>query len=124
MIQILVVFLIFLNISNFLINNFDNAIITLRLIDSNKHLSSTLNVIVKSLLNKDTDITSTKNKYPFLFQYFDDKALKLLRTGEYPYDYVDENLKNKLKGKELPDIKYFHSSLANTKCSSGNYSYA
>ena len=34
---------------------------------------------------------------------------------------MDENWKNKLKGKESPDIKYFDSSLANTKCSSGDY---
>ena len=37
---------------------------------------------------------------------------------------MDENWKNKLKEKELPDIKYFHSSVANTKCSSSDYSYA
>ena len=108
----------------FSINIFDNTIITLRLIDSYKHLSSSLDAIVKSLLNKDTDINSIKNKFPFLFQYFDDKALKLLRKGAYPYDYMDENWKNKLKQKELPNIKYFHSILADTKCSSSDYSYA
>ena len=108
----------------FSINIFDNTIITLRLIDSYKHLSSSLDAIVKSLLNKDTDINSIKNKFPFLFQYFDDKALKLLRKGAYPYDYMNENWKNKLKQKELPNIKYFHSILADAKCSSSDYSYA
>ena len=108
----------------FSINNFDNAIITLRFIDSYKYLPSFLDAIVKSLLNTYTDINSIKNKPPFLFQYFDDKALKLLRKGVYPCDYMDENWKNKLKDKDLPDIKYFQSSVANTKCSSSDYSCA
>ena len=98
--------------------------ITLRFIESYKHLSSSLDVLVKSLLNKDKDIDLIKNKLPSLFQYFDDKALKLLRKGVYPYDYMDEDWENKLKEKELPDIKYFHSSLTNTKCSIDDYSYA
>ena len=37
---------------------------------------------------------------------------------------MDEDWKNKLKEKELPDIQYFHSSLTNTKCSIDDYSYA
>ena len=53
----------------FLINTFDNTTINLRFIDSYKHLSTSLDVIVKSLLNKDTDINSIKNKFPFLFHY-------------------------------------------------------
>ena len=36
---------------------------------------------------------------------------------------MDGDRKNKLKGKELPDIKYFHSSLSNTKCSIDDYNY-
>ena len=36
---------------------------------------------------------------------------------------MDGGWKNKLKGKELPDIKYFHSSLSNTKCSIDDYNY-
>ena len=46
----------------------------LRFIDSYKHLSSSLDVLVKSLLNKETDIALIKNKFPSLFQYFHDKA--------------------------------------------------
>ena len=108
----------------FSINNFDNTSITLRFVDSYKHLSSCLDVLVKSLLNKERDIDLIKNKSPSLFQYFDDKALTLLRKGVFLCDYMDENWKNKLKEKELPDIKYFHNSLTNTKCSSSDYSYA
>ena len=37
---------------------------------------------------------------------------------------MDENWENKLKEKELPDIKYIHSSLNNTKCSTDDYHYA
>ena len=85
----------------FSINNFNNTIITLRFIDSYRHLSSSLDVLVKSVLNKETDINLIKNKFLSLFQYFDDKALKLLRKGVYPYDYMDVNWKNKLKEKEL-----------------------
>ena len=85
----------------FSINNFNNTIITLRFIDSYRHLSSSLDVLVKSVLSKETDINLIKNKFLSLFQYFDDKALKLLRKGLYPYDYMDVNWKNKLKEKEL-----------------------
>ena len=56
-----------------------------------------------------------------MFQYFDDKAFKLLRKGVNPYDFMDEDWKNKLKEKELPNIKYFHSSLSNTECSIDDY---
>ena len=38
------------------INIFDNTIINLRFVDSYKHLTSPLDGIVKSLLNKDADI--------------------------------------------------------------------
>ena len=85
----------------FSINNFNNTIITSRFIDSYRHLSSSLDVLVKSVLSKETDINLIKNKFLSLFQYFDDKALKLLRKGVYPYDYMDVNWKNKLKEKEL-----------------------
>ena len=59
-----------------------------------------------------------------MFQYFDDKAFKLLRKGVNPYDSMAEDWKNKLKEKELPNIKYFHSSLSNTNCSIDDYAYA
>ena len=105
------------------INNVGNTIINLRFIDSYKHLTSPLDAIVKILLNKDTDISSTKNNFPSLFQYFGNKTLKLLTKGVYPYDYMDEDWENKLKEKQLPDIEYFHSSLSNTKCSNDDYNY-
>ena len=106
------------------INNVGNTTINWRFIVWYKHLTSPLDAIVKSLLNKDTDISSIKNKFPSLFQYFGDETLKLLRKGIYPYDYMDEDWENKLKEKELPDIEYFHSSLSNTKCSTDDYKYA
>ena len=108
----------------FSINNFGNTIINLRFVDSYNHLTSPLDGSVKSLLNKDTDINSIKNKFPSLFQYFGDKALKLLRKRVYPYDYMDEEWENKLKEKELLGIEYFHSSLSNAKCSIDDYNYA
>ena len=108
----------------FSINSFDNTTINLRFIDSYTHLSTSLDGIVKSLLNKDTDINSIKKRFPFLFQYFHDKSLKLLRKGVYPYDYIDENWENKLKEKDLPNTEYFHSSLSHTKCSIKDYNYA
>ena len=66
----------------------------MRFIDSYKHLIFPLDGLLKSLLNKDTDVNSIKNKFPSLFQYFDDRALKLLRKGVFPYDYMDEDWKN------------------------------
>ena len=50
--------------------------------------------------------------------------MKLLRKGVYHYDYMAEDWENKLKEKELLDIKYFYSSLNNTKCSVDDYNYA
>ena len=41
-------------------------------------------LLLMELLNKDTNINSMKNKFPSLFQYFGDKALKLLGKGVYP----------------------------------------
>ena len=37
---------------------------------------------------------------------------------------MDEDWANKLKEKNLTDIKYFHSSLKNTECSDDDYNYA
>ena len=78
----------------FSINNFDNTAISLRFIDSYEHLTYRLDGLIKSLLNKDADANSIKNKFPSLSQYFDDKALKLLRKGVYSFDFVDENWKD------------------------------
>ena len=64
-----------------------------------------------------------KSKFSSLFQYFKDDAKKLSRKGVFPYDYMDEDLKNKLK-KKLPNIKYFNSNLSNTKYSNDDCDYA
>ena len=66
-----------------------------------------------------------RNKFSTLFEYYDDKqALKLLRKGVYPYDYMNKDWQKRLKEKELPDTKYFYSSLSNTKCSNEDCKYA
>ena len=65
----------------FSINNLENTILNLRFIDSCKYWTSPLDGLVKSLLNKAMDINSLNRKFPLLFQYFGDKALKLLRKG-------------------------------------------
>ena len=91
----------------------------LRFIDSYKHLTHPLDSLVNYLFNKDTNIQSIRENFSSLFQHFNDKTAKLLSKGVFPYDYMDEDCKNKFKQKELPDIKYFHSSLNNTKCSVG-----
>ena len=54
----------------FSITNFDNTGMNLRFVDSYKHLISSLDGLVNSLLNKDTNIQSTKSKFSSLFQYF------------------------------------------------------
>ena len=75
----------------FSISNLNNTGINLRFIDSYKHLKSSLDVLINSLLNKDTNIQSIKTKFSSLFQYFKDDARNLLRKGVYPYDYMDED---------------------------------
>ena len=73
-------------------------------------------------MNKDTNIQSIKAKFSSLFQHFNDKAVKLLRKGIFPSDYMDEDWENELKEKKT-DIKYFYSSLNNTKCLTNDYNY-
>ena len=107
----------------FSINNFNGTSINSRFIESYKHLAYPLDCLVNYLFNKDTNIQSIKTKFSSFFQHFNDKAVKL-RKGIYPYDYIDEDWENKLKQKEIPDIKYFHSSLNNAKCSVDDYNYA
>ena len=95
--------------------------INLRFIDSQKHLPHPLDELVKNILNKDTNIQSITNTFPSLFQHFNDfNAIKLLRKGVYPYDYMNKDLKNKLTEKELPNIKYFDSKLNKTENSSNS----
>ena len=61
----------FLTFSTF---NFNSTGINLRFADSYKHLTSSLDGLVNSLLNKDTNIRSFKTKFLSLFQYFKDHA--------------------------------------------------
>ena len=104
--------------------NFNGTGINLRFIDSYKHLTYPVDSLVNYLLNKDTNIQSIKTKFSSLFQYFNDKAVKLLRKGVFPYNYMDEDWENKLTEKKIPDIKYFHSSSNNTKSPTDDYNYA
>ena len=107
----------------FSVTNFNGTGINLRFIDSYKHLTYPLDNLVNYLFNKDTNIQSIKTKLSSLFQHFNDKAVKLLRKSVFPYDYMDEDWENELKQKDLPDIKYFHSSLNNTKCLPDSYNH-
>ena len=91
----------------FSITNFNNIGMNLGFIDSCKHLTSSLDGLVKSLLNIDINVQSTKSKFSSSFQNFKDDAMKLLRKGVYPYDYIDEDWENKLKEKELPILNIF-----------------
>ena len=108
----------------FSITNFNNTGINLRFINSYKHLTSSLHGLVNRLLNKNSNIESIKTKFSSLFQYFKVDAIKLLRKGVFLYDYIHKDRENKLEEKELPNIKYFHSCLNNTKCSVDDYNYA
>ena len=91
----------------FSITNFNNSGMNLKFIDSCKHLTSSLDGLVNSLLNKDTNVQSIKSKFSLLFQNFKYDAMKLLRKGVYTYDYMDEDWENKWKEKELPILNIF-----------------
>ena len=41
----------------------------------------------------------------------------------YPYEYMDDDWKDKLKENKLPDIKYFHCTLNNENCRQDEYDY-
>ena len=52
------------------INNFNNTNITLKFIDSYKHLTYPLDGLVKCLLNKGADVNSIKNKISIFVSIF------------------------------------------------------
>ena len=58
----------------FPITDFNNTCINLRFADSYKHLTSSLDGLVNSLLNKDANIQSIKNKFSSFFQQCKDDA--------------------------------------------------
>ena len=68
----------------FSITNFNATVVNLRFISSNKHLTYPFNFLLNYLFKKDTNIQSIKDKFWSLFQYLNDKAIKLLRKGIYP----------------------------------------
>ena len=112
------------------INNFGGKNIRLKFVDSFRHLPFPLDRLVNYLSanysHKDTsEETSNKLKQNFLsmYRYFGDGFLKLLRKGVFPYEYMNYKWEKKLKKKKLPDIKYFYSSLSNTKCLTDDYEY-
>ena len=74
----------------FPITDFNNTCINLRFVDSYKHLTSSLDGLVNSLLNQDANIQSIKNKFSSFFQHFKDDPKKILRKWVFPYDYIDE----------------------------------
>ena len=111
--------------STFSITNFNGTGgINLRFTDLYKHLMYPLDSLANYLLNKDTNTQSIKTKFSSLFSHFNNKAVKLLRQGVFPYNYMNKDWENKLKERKLPDIKYFHSSLNNTNCPTDDYNYA
>ena len=59
------------------ITNFNNTSISLRFVDSYKHLTSSLDGLVNSLLNKNENIQSIKEKFWSLFQHRKDNAKKI-----------------------------------------------
>ena len=60
----------------FSITDFNNTCIDLRFVDSYNHLTSSFDGLVNSLLNKDANIQSIKNKFLSLFQHFKDDPKK------------------------------------------------
>ena len=75
--------------------NINSTEINVRFVESYKHLSYPLDGLVNYLQNKDTNIQSIKSKFSSLFQYCKDDAKQLSRKGVFPYDYMDEDWKNK-----------------------------
>lgn len=57
-----------------------------------------------------------------MYCYFVDDFLKLLRKGVFPYEYMNDQWKKKLK--ELADIKHFHSKLNHCECKDSDYECA
>ena len=81
----------------FSMTNFNATVINLRFLDSCKHLTYPLVSLTNYSFNKDTSIQSIKTKFESLFQHFNDNAVKLIRKGVSPYEYMDEDWESKLK---------------------------
>ena len=60
----------------FSITDFNNTCINLKFVDSYKHLTSSLDGLVNSLLNQDANMQSIKNKFLSFFQQCEDDAKK------------------------------------------------
>ena len=60
----------------FPITDFNNTCINLKFVDSYKHLTSSLDGLVNSLLNQDANMQSIKNKFLSFFQQCEDDAKK------------------------------------------------
>ena len=91
----------------FSINNFNNTNIRLKFIDSIKHLPYPLEKLVNYLSNNykltetsQETINALTQKFSSLYQTFNNDFLKLLRKGVFPYDYMDEQWKEKFKKKK------------------------
>ena len=65
--------------------------------------------IIMSIHNSEEEINKLKQKFSSMHQFFGINFLKLLRKAVFPYEYMDEKWKSKLKDKQLPNIKYFDS---------------
>ena len=76
-----------------------------------------------SIHNSEEEINKLKQKFSSMHQFFGINFLKLLRKAVFPYEYMDEKWKSKLKDKQLPNIKHFDSTLNNEKCNQNDYDY-
>ena len=79
--------------------------------------------IIMSIHNSEEEINKLKQKFSSMHQFFGINFLKLLRKAVFPYEYMDEKWKSKLKDKQLPNIKYFDSTWNNEKCNQNDYDY-
>lgn len=57
------------------------------------------------------EINELKNKFLRLYSVYKDTFLVLSRKGVFPYEYMDSNCFDKLKEKQLPELRYWFSKL-------------
>ena len=83
----------------------------LRFLDSYSFLAASLDSLSKGL--EEEDFIFLKNSFP------DERKFQLAkRKGYYPYEYMDENISEKMKETCLPSIEAFDSKLYGVQISS------
>ncbi|XP_044573538.1 uncharacterized protein LOC123257706 [Drosophila ananassae] len=87
---------------------------SIKYIDSNRFLNSSLEKLASNMEDNDFNILKSK--------FSGEKFQQMRRKGVFPYDYIDSF--SKFNETELPPRDYFYNTLTDEECSVSNYNFA